>query len=123
LTRVKSGIVTRRRHKKVLKQTKGHRGTKHSLYRRAHESLLKALSYSYRHRRERKGDFRRLWIVRINAAARQEGLSYSRFMAGLKKADVNIDRKMLADMAVRDPNAFSQLVTIAKRSSEGKPTP
>jgi len=107
----------------VLKQTKGHRGTKHSLYRRAHESLLKALSYSYRHRRERKGDFRRLWIVRINAAARQEGLSYSRFMDGLKKAGVNVDRKMLADMAVRDPNAFSQLATIAKRGSEDKPTP
>ena len=119
MTRVKGGIVTKRRHKKVLKQTKGHRGTKHSLYRRAHESLLKALSYSYRHRRERKGDFRRLWIVRINAAARQEGLSYSRFMEGLKKAGVIIDRKMLADMAVTDPSAFSQLVAISKRSSEG----
>jgi len=119
LTRVKGGIVTRRRHKKVLKQTKGHRGTKHSLYRRAHESLLHALSYSYRHRRERKGDFRRLWIVRINAAARQEGLSYSRFMEGLKKAGVIIDRKMLADMAVTDPSAFSQLVAISKRSAEG----
>ena len=119
MTRVKGGTVTRRRHKKVLKQTKGHRGTKHSLYRRAHESLLHALSYSYRHRRERKGDFRRLWIVRINAAARQEGLSYSRFMEGLKKAGVIIDRKMLADMAVTDPSAFSQLVAISKRSSEG----
>jgi large subunit ribosomal protein L20 len=103
----------------VLKQTKGHRGTKHSLYRRAHESLLKALSYSYRHRRERKGDFRRLWIVRINAAARQEGLSYSRFMDGLKRAGVDIDRKMLADIAVKDPDVFSQIVTIAKRGSEG----
>ena len=119
MTRVKGGIVTRRRHKKVLKQTKGHRGTKHSLYRRAHESLLHALSYSYRHRRERKGDFRRLWIIRINAAARQEGLSYSRFMDGLNKAGVIIDRKMLADMAVTDPSAFSQLVAISKRSSEG----
>ena len=119
MTRVKGGTVTRRRHKKVLKQTKGHRGTKHSLYRRAHESLLKALSYSYRHRRERKGDFRRLWIVRINAAARQEGLSYSKFMDGLKKAGVIIDRKMLADMAVTNPSAFSQLVAISKRSSEG----
>lgn len=119
MTRVKGGTVTKRRHKKVLKQTKGHRGTRHSLYRTAHESLLKALSNSYRHRRERKGDFRRLWIVRINAAARQEGLSYSRFVAGLKQAGVNIDRKMLADIAVRDSNAFAQLVTIAKRSSEG----
>lgn len=115
MTRIKGGTVTRRRHKKVLKQTKGHRGTKHSLYRRAHESLLKALSYSFRHRRERKGDFRRLWIVRINAAARQEGISYSKFMDGLKKAGVEIDRKMLADMAVREPAAFSKLVTIAKK--------
>ena len=115
MTRIKGGTVTRRRHKKVLKQTKGHRGTKHSLYRRAHESLLKALSYSFRHRRERKGDFRRLWIIRINAAARQEGISYSKFMDGLKKAGVEIDRKMLADMAVREPAAFSKLVTIAKK--------
>lgn len=118
MTRVKGGVVTRRRHKKVLKQTKGHRATRHSLYGRAHESLLKALSYSYRHRRERKGDFRRLWITRINAAARQEGLSYSRFMDGLKKAGVEIDRKMLADMAVRDPNAFSRLATIAREKSQ-----
>ena len=118
MPRVKGGVVTRRRHKKVLKQTKGHRGTRHSLYRRAHESLLKALSYSYRHRRERKGDFRRLWIVRINAAARQEGLSYSRFMDGLKKAGVEVDRKMLADLAVRDPATFSQLAKIAKEKSE-----
>jgi len=101
----------------VLKQTKGHRGTRHSIYHRAHESLLKALSYSYRHRRERKGDFRRLWIVRINAAARQEGLSYSRFMDGLKKAGVEVDRKMLADIAVRDPSVFSQLAKIAKEKS------
>ena len=118
MTRIKGGTVTRRRHKKVLKQTKGHRGTKHSLYRRAHESLLKALSYSYRHRRERKGDFRRLWIVRINAAARQEGISYSKFMNGLRKAGIEIDRKMLADMAVREPAAFSKLATIAKKKSE-----
>ena len=118
MTRVKGGTVTRHRHKKVLKQTKGHQGKRHSLYRSAHESLLKALSYSYRHRRERKGDFRRLWIVRINAAARQEGLSYSNFVFGLKKAGVSIDRKILADIAVRDPNAFAQLATIAKRSSE-----
>jgi len=79
---------------------------------------MKALSYAYRHRRERKGDFRRLWIVRINAAARQEGLSYSKFMDGLKKAGVEVDRKMLADMAVRDPTAFSRLVSIAREESE-----
>jgi len=118
LTRVKGGVVTRRRHKKVLKLTKGQRGVRHSQYRVAHEAVMKSLSYSYRHRRERKGDFRRLWIVRINAAARQQGLSYSRLIDGLKKAGVEVDRKMLADMAVRDPNAFSQLAIIAKGSSE-----
>jgi large subunit ribosomal protein L20 len=80
--------------------------------------MIKSLSYSYRHRRKRKGDFRRLWIIRINAAARQAGLSYSSFIYGLKKAGVEVDRKMLADMAVRDPNAFSELVTIAQGSSE-----
>ncbi len=120
MPRVKSGVVTRRRHKKVLELTKGHRASKHSLYRRAHESMLKALSYAYRHRRERKGDMRRLWICRINAAARTDGLSYSQFMNGLKKANVEINRKMLADMAVKDPHAFSQLVTVAKGESTGK---
>lgn len=119
MTRVKGGVVTRRRHKKVLKLTKGQRGVRHSHYRVAHEAMMKSLSYSYRHRRERKGDFRRLWIVRINAAARQQGLSYSKFIDGLKKAGVEVDRKMLADMAVRDPSAFTQLATIAKGSSEG----
>lgn len=118
MTRVKGRTVTRRRHKKVLKQTKGHRGVRHTLYRVAHESLMKSLSYSYRHRRERKGDFRRLWIVRINAAAREEGLSYSSFIDGLKKAGVEVDRKMLADLAVRDPSTFSQLAAIAKEGSE-----
>lgn len=118
MTRVKGSTVTRRRHKKVLKQTKGQHGTRHSLYRVARESLMKSLSYSYRHRRERKGDFRRLWIVRINAAARQEGLSYSSFIDGLKKAGVEVDRKMLADLAVRDPSTFSQLAAIAKERSE-----
>jgi len=120
LPRVKSGVVTRRRHKKVLELTKGHRASKHTLYRRAHESMLKALSYAYRHRRERKGDMRRLWICRINAAARVDGLSYSQFMNGLKKANVELNRKMLADMAVKDPQAFSQLVTAAKGESTGK---
>lgn len=115
MTRVKGGVAAHRRHKKVLKLTKGQRGARHSRYRVAHEAMMKSLSYSYRHRRERKGDFRRLWIVRINAAARQEGLSYSRFIDGLKKAGVEVDRKMLADMAVRDPNAFSQLAAIAKQ--------
>jgi len=114
LPRVKRGVTTHRRHKKVLALTKGHRATKHSLYRRAHESMLKSLSYAYAHRRERKGDMRRLWILRVSAAARAQGLTYSQFMDGLKKSGVEINRKMLADMAVREPETFANLVTIAK---------
>ena len=113
MPRVKGGIVTHRRHKKVLKLTKGHKATRHSLFRRAHESMMHALSYAYIHRRERKGDMRRLWIVRINAAARAEGLSYSQFMDGLRKANVEINRKALADMAVNDPSSFSALLSLA----------
>ena len=114
MSRVKRGTTVRRRHKKLLELTKGHRATKHSLYRRAHESMLHSLSYAYRHRRERKGDMRRLWIARINAATRQAGLSYSQFMAALKRQEIGLDRKVLADMAVRDPQAFAQLVEKAK---------
>jgi len=114
LPRVKRGVTAHRRHKKVLALTKGHQATKHSLYRRAHESMLKSLSYAYAHRRERKGDMRRLWILRVNAAARTQGLTYSQFIDGLKKSGVEINRKMLADMAVREPEAFANLVTIAK---------
>ncbi len=110
MPRVKGGVVTRRRHKKVLKLTRGHRASKHALYRRAHESMLNSLTYAYWHRRERKGDMRRLWICRINAAVRLQGLSYSKFINGLKMAGVEVNRKMLADMAVRDPAAFAQLV-------------
>jgi large subunit ribosomal protein L20 len=116
LPRVRGGVTTRHRHKKVLKLTKGHRATKRSLYRRAHESMLKSLSYSYRHRRERKGDMRRLWITRINAAARLNELSYSRFIEGLSKAGVSLDRKILAELAVTDPAAFAQLVAVAKEN-------
>ncbi len=116
MPRAKGGATTRRRHKKVLKLTKGHRATKHSLYRRAHESMLKSLSYSYAHRRERKGDMRRLWIARINAAARLDGLSYSRFIKGLTAAGVALDRKVLAELAVSDPAAFSQLVSVAREN-------
>jgi len=116
MPRVKRGVTARRRHKKVLKLTKGHRGTKHSLYRRAHESMLKALSYSYRHRRERKRDLRQLWIARINAAARLGGLPYSRFIDGLNRAGVAINRKMLSELAISDPAAFSKLVEIAKEA-------
>jgi len=114
LARIKRGLTVRRRHKKVLALTKGHRATRHSLYKRAHESMLHALSYAYAHRRERKGDMRRLWIVRVNAASRAQGLSYGQFIYGLKKSGVEIDRKMLADMAVREPEAFASLVTTAK---------
>ena len=119
MPRVKGGIVTHQRHKKVLKLTKGHKATRHSLFRRAHESMLHALSYAYRHRRERKSDMRRLWIVRINAAARTEGLSYSQFMDGLKRANVEINRKALADMAVNDPSSFSKLLTLASAKLKG----
>ncbi len=114
MPRVKRGVTTHRRHKKVLALTKGHRATKHSLYRRAHESMLKSLSYAYAHRRERKGDMRRLWILRVSAAARAQGLTYSQFMGGLKKSGVEINRKILADMAVREPESFANLVTIAR---------
>ena len=116
MSRVKRGVTKRQRHAKVLALTKSHRGVRHRLYRRAKESLIKALAYSYAHRRERKGDFRRLWITRINAAARQGGLSYSQFMSGLLKAGVNLNRKVLADLAVRDQVAFTELVAIAKQA-------
>ena len=116
MPRVKRGVTTHHRHKKILALTKGHRATKHSLYRRAHESMLKSLSYAYRHRRERKGDMRRLWILRINAASRAQGLKYGEFMNSLKQAGIEINRKMLAEMAVREPEAFANLVSIAKEN-------
>ena len=118
MPRVKRGFTGHRRHKKVLALTKGQRATRHSLYRRAHEAMLHSLSYAYAHRRERKGDMRRIWITRINAASRNNGLTYGRFMEGLKKSGVEINRKMLADMAVREPEAFAQLVSMAKSQVE-----
>jgi large subunit ribosomal protein L20 len=114
LARIKRGTAVNRRHKKVLALTKGHRATRHSLYKRAHESMLHALSYAYAHRRDRKGDMRRLWIVRVNAASRAQGLSYGQFIYGLKQAGIDINRKILADMAVREPEAFASLVTTVK---------
>ena len=114
MPRVKGGVTTHRRHKKVLALTKGHRATKNALYRRAHESMLKSLSYAYAHRRERKGDMRRLWITRVNAASRSHGLTYGQFIDGLRKSGVEINRKVLADMAVREPEAFTELVTLAR---------
>ena len=119
MPRATSGIITRRRHKKVLALTKGHRSTKHRLYHRAHESMLKSLSYAYAHRRERKGDMRRLWILRVNAASRASGLTYSQLMNGLKQAGVEINRKVLADVAVREPAAFAELVIIARDKVQG----
>ncbi len=119
MPRVKRGVTTHRRHKKMLALTKGHRATKHSLYRRAHESMLKSLSYAYAHRRERKGDMRRLWILRVNASSRACGLTYGQFMDGLRKSGVEINRKMLADMAVREPEAFASLVTVARSKAQG----
>lgn len=112
--RVKGGFVTQRRHKKILKMTKGQWGTRSKLFRRANEAMMKSNWYAYRDRRVRRREFRRLWITRINAAARQNGISYSRFMHGLKQADITIDRKALADIAVRDEVAFAKLADIAK---------
>ena len=114
MPRVRGGPRTRRRHKKVLKITKGQYGGKHRLWRRGNEAMLKSLWYSHRDRRNRKRDFRRLWIARTNAATRQNGLPYSRFIYGLKQADIELDRKILADMAVRDSATFAQLVEVAK---------
>jgi len=114
MARVKSGPYGYRRHKKVLKYTKGQRGSKHLLFRRANEAMLKSMWYSFRDRRVRKRDLRKLWIARINAAARLNGITYSRLMAALKKANISLNRKMLADMAVRDPGAFAAVVAQAK---------
>ncbi len=114
MARVKTGTNRRQRHKKILKMTKGQFGTKHRLFRRANEAMLKSLWYAYRDRRNRKRDLRRLWITRINAAARQNGITYSRFIHGMKKSGILLNRKMLADMAVRDPQAFSAVVEKAR---------
>ncbi|HHX50515.1 MAG TPA: 50S ribosomal protein L20 [Clostridia bacterium] len=114
MPRVKRGNVSRKRHKKVLKLAKGYYGSKSKLFRPANEQVLKSLSYAYAHRKKRKSDFRKLWIARINAAARMNGLSYSKFINGLKQAGVEVNRKMLADLAVNDNDAFGELVDVAK---------
>jgi len=116
LSRVKSSVTTRRRHKKVLAVTKGQRATRHSLYRRAHESMLHSLSYAYIHRRERKGDMRRLWISRISAASRANGITYSQLISSLQKANIEINRKMLADMAIREPDTFARLARLSQNN-------
>lgn len=114
--RVKGGYTTQRRHKKVLKMTKGQWGTRSKLFRRGNEAMMKSYWYAYRDRKVRRREFRRLWITRINAATRINGLSYSRFIYGLKQANVNLDRKVLADIAVRDEAAFAAIVDIAKQA-------
>lgn len=116
MARVKGGYVTRQRRKKVLKLAKGYYGAKHRLFRTANEQVMRSLRYAYRDRRQRKRDFRKLWITRINAAARINGLSYSRLMHGLKTAGIDINRKMLADLAVNDEKAFANLAEKAKES-------
>ncbi len=115
MARVKGGFVTRRRHKKVLKLAKGYFGSKHRIFKTANAQVMKSLLYAYRDRRRRKRDFRKLWIVRINAAARINGLSYSKLMHGLKLAGVEINRKMLAELAVNDLKSFSDLAGVAKQ--------
>ena len=116
MARVKTGFTRRRRHKKVLKITKGQFGTRSRLYRRANEARLKSLWYAYRDRRTRRRDLRRLWIARINAASRLNGMSYSRLIHALKTADITINRKLLADLAVRDPQAFTAVVDAARKA-------
>ena len=116
MPRVKTGVTAHRRHKKILKLAKGYKGSKSKQFKKANETVMKALYYARRDRRAKKGVFRRLWIARINAAARANGISYSRLIAGLTKAGVEVNRKMLADLALSDANAFAQLVAVAKEN-------
>lgn len=117
MPRVKSGIITKKKHKKILEMAKGYRGSKSRTFKAANEQVLHSLSYAFRDRRQRKRQMRRLWIVRINAASRENGLSYNQFMSGLKNAKVDINRKMLAEMAVSDPVAFRGLAEAAKAAA------
>lgn len=117
MARVKRAVHARKNHRKVLKRAKGYTGARSRRYRTANEQVMQAMQDSYDHRRKRKGDFRRLWITRINAAARQNGTTYSQLIAGLKAAEVAIDRKMLAEMAINDPESFTQLVDLAGQQS------
>lgn len=116
MPRVRTGVSAHRRHKKILKLAKGYKGAKSKQFKKANETVMKALYYARRDRRAKKGVFRRLWIARINAAARANGISYSRLIAGLTKAGVEVNRKMLADLAVNDANAFAQMVAVAKEN-------
>ena len=119
MARVKRGVTAHKRHKRLLNRAEGRRGTRSTLVRPAREALIHALVYAYRDRRDRKRDMRRLWIERINAASRQHGMPYGRFIAGLKTAGVEVDRKILADLAVREPAAFAAMVETAKASFTG----
>ncbi|MSU75865.1 50S ribosomal protein L20 [Patescibacteria group bacterium] len=123
MTRVKRGVTAHKRHKRLFKQTKGYSGLRRHSVKKAREALLKAWTYAYRDRRTRKRDFRRLWIQRINAGARQHGLSYSQFMYGLKNKGVELDRKILAEMAYSQPEAFAKLCEDAKKGLEQPPAP
>lgn len=114
MARVKRSVNAKKKRREVLEQASGYRGQRSRLYRKAKEQTLHSFTYNYAHRKDRKGDFRSLWIQRINAAARADGMTYNRFISGLKNAGVEVDRKMLADLAVTDPNAFSALVGVAK---------
>ena len=120
MARVKNGAVTKARHKKVLKQAKGYFGSKHRLYKTAKEQLMHSGQYAYRDRKQKKREFRKLWITRINAACRQNDISYSRFIEGLTKAGVEVNRKMLSEIAINDEKAFAELVKVARKGKEGK---
>ncbi len=120
MTRVKGGTISRARHKKALKQAKGYFGSKHRLYKTAKEQVRHSMMYAYRDRRQRKRDFRKLWITRINAACRQNDISYSKFINGLSKAGIEINRKMLSEIAIDNPKAFTGLVETAKNALDGK---
>ena len=122
MARVKGGTISRARHKKVLDQAKGYFGSKHRLYRTANEQVMHSGKYAYRDRRQKKRDFRKLWITRINAACRQNDISYSKFINGLNKAEIDINRKMLSEIAIDNPKAFTELVSVAKDALEGKVT-
>ncbi len=123
MARVKNGAVTKARHKKVLKQAKGYFGSKHRLYKTAKEQLMHSGQYAFRDRKQKKREFRKLWITRINAACRQNDISYSRFIEGLTKAGVEVNRKMLSEIAINDPKAFTDLVKVAKDGKAGKIKP
>jgi len=120
MARVKNGAVSKARHKKVLKQAKGYFGSKHRLYKTAKEQLMHSGQYAFRDRKQRKREFRKLWITRINAACRENGISYSRFIEGLTKAGVEVNRKMLSEIAIHDPKLFSEFVKVSKEGKEGK---